>query len=418
MTTAFVEAAKSSGGLKPNPDFNDWDTKQEGVGLFQVTQREGVRESPATSYLKPVMGRKNLKVEKGCLAERVLFDDDRGMPFAAGISYIDSKGRRRRAEARREVLLAGGVYASPQLLMLSGVGPAKHLRGMGINVVKDLDGVGKNLQDHAAAMVSFESQKPLQDKNRSSVYYTERTGKNIGTVLNYLFRGKGPLTTPMCEAGGFVKTEKSLGSSDLQLRFIPFVSESDPYHSLSDFAMAGAYWKNRANRPAGFTLQSVAARPKSRGFVELRSTDVRDSMKIHGNWMSNEVDLETLKYGIKLCRRIAMDDHMNEYRGKELYPGGEVVTDQDIEQYIRDTCHTANAMAGTCRMGMGLDCVVDPQLRVKGVSRLRVVDSSVMPILPGGQSGAPTMMLAEKGADMIRAAAKHADSVASSTVAV
>lgn len=418
MTTAFVEAAKSSGGLEPNPDFNDWDTKQEGVGLFQVTQREGVRESPATSYLKPVMGRKNLKVEKGCLAERVLFDDDRGMPFAAGISYIDGKGRRRRAEARREVLLAGGVYASPQLLMLSGVGPAKHLRGMGINVVKDLDGVGKNLQDHAAAMVSFESQKPLQDKNRSSVYYTERTGKNIGTVLNYLFRGKGPLTTPMCEAGGFVKTEKSLGSSDLQLRFVPFVSESDPYHSLSDFAMAGAYWKNRANRPAGFTLQSVAARPKSRGFVELRSTDVRDSMKIHGNWMSNEVDLETLKYGIKLCRRIAMDDHMNEYRGKELYPGGEVVTDQDIEQYIRDTCHTANAMAGTCRMGMGLDCVVDPQLRVKGVSRLRVVDSSVMPILPGGQSGAPTMMLAEKGADMIRAAAKQADSVASSTVAV
>lgn len=418
MSTAFLEAAQSSGRLPPNPDFNDWDTKQEGVGLFQVTQREGVRESPATSYLKPIMGRKNLTVEKGCLAERILFEDDRGVPVATGVTYIDDKGRRCRAEARREVLLAGGVYASPQLLMLSGVGPAQHLRGFGIQVVKDLDGVGKNLQDHAAVMVSYESQKPLKDKSRSSVYYTERTGKNFGTILNYLLRGKGPLTSPMCEAGGFLKTDERLPSSDLQLRFIPFVSEPDPYHSLADFATAGAYLNNRANRPAGFTLQSVAARPSSRGFVELRSTDVRDSMRIHGNWMSDERDLSTLKYGVKLCRSIAMDDHLKEYRGKELYPGGEVVTDKDIEQYICDSCHTANAMAGTCRMGMSLDCVVDPQLRVKGVSRLRVVDSSIMPILPGGQSGAPTMMIAEKAADLIRAAAEQADSVVSSAASV
>lgn len=415
MSAAFLDAAHSAAGLRRNPDFNDWSDAQLGVGPFQVTQRDGVRESPATSYLQQARSRSNLTIETGAVVERIHFEQTDGAsaaPAASAVSFVDRKGQRHRVSAAGEIVLAAGVYASPQLLMLSGVGPADHLRELGIPIVADVPAVGKNLQDHPAAMVSFESKHPQDDKRRSAVYYTERTGKNVGTFLNYLFRGKGPLTSPMCEAGGFVKTDDNLDSADLQLRFIPFVSEPDPYHSLAAFATGGSYLQNTSNRPAGFTLQSVAARPRSRGRVDLRSTDVRDSMRIHGNWMSNEQDMKTLLHGVKLCREIGNDGHLSEYRGRELHPGGDNVTDEDIENYIRETCHTANAMVGTCRMGTGEDAAVDTQLRVKGVSRLRVIDSSVMPTLPGGQSGAPTMMIAERGADFLRQAAKNASAVA------
>ncbi len=222
------------------------------------------------------------------------------------------------------------------------------------------------------------------------------------TLLNYIFRGRGPLTSPMCEAGGFVKSDPSLESCDLQLRFIPFVSEPNPYDSLADFARGGAYLRNRARRPAGFTLQAVIARPRSRGSVELRSVDVRDSMRIRANWMADEGDMDSLVRGLELCRTIARDESLSEFRGVEKHPGEETVTREDLEQYIRDSCHTANAMVGTCRMGKDDEAVVDPQLQVHGVDGLRVVDSSVMPTIPGGQTGAPTMMIAEKAADLIQ----------------
>ncbi|PXF43763.1 Alcohol dehydrogenase [acceptor] [Gracilariopsis chorda] len=400
MSSAFVDAAVQC-GLQRNDDFNDWERSQDGVGIFQVTQRDGNRESPATAYLNSIRARRNLTVQTGVTVERIIFEQGNGVPRASGVSYVKADGNRATVKAEKEVLLSAGVYASPQLLMLSGVGPAEHLEGMGIPIVADVPAVGQNLQDHAAVMLSYESQAPQLDKRNSSVYYTERTGKNIGTILNYIFRGKGPLTSPMCEAGGFVKSDGSMGTCDLQLRFIPFVSEPDPYHSLADFATAGSYLKNESNRPAGFTLQSVAARPRSRGWVSLRSTDVRDSVRIHGNWMADTQDLRTLVQGLKLCREIACQDALKEYRGREAYPGKEVVSDQALEKYVLNTCHTANAMVGTCRMGRGEDCAVDSELRVRGVEGLRVIDSSVMPTLPGGQSGAPTMMIAEKGADLV-----------------
>ncbi|KAI0566018.1 dehydrogenase [Gracilaria domingensis] len=406
MSAAFVDAAKGI-GLPPNDDFNDWGRTQDGVGLFQVTQRDGNRESPATAYLNNIRSRRNLTVKTGVLVERIILEEREGQTRAVGVSFIDRDRNRVSVKADREVLLSAGVYATPQLLMLSGIGPADHLKDMGIPVIADLPAVGRNLQDHAGVMLSYESHSPQADKRKSSLYYTERTGKHIGTILNYIFRGKGPLTSPMCEAGGFVKSDPSMDACDLQLRFIPFVSEPDPYHSLADFATAGSYLRNQANRPAGFTLQSVAARPRSRGWVTLRSTDIRDSMKIHGNWMSDSQDLRTLVHGMKLCRQIAQQDQFKEYRGRELYPGGDVVSDSDLERYVVDTCHTANAMVGTCRMGSGDDCAVDAELRVKGVNGLRVIDSSVMPNLPGGQSGAPTMMIAEKGADLVLQSQKN-----------
>ncbi len=401
MTRAFVDAAKSA-GIRENDDFNNWDRPQDGVGNFQVTQRDGARESPATAYLDPVRRRRNLTIRSQVLVERVHIDEN---STANAVSYIDDNNVRCTVRASKEVILAAGVYATPQLLMLSGVGPGEHLREHGIEVISDVPEVGRNLQDHAAVMLSYESQRPLVDKKQHRVYYTERTGKAPLTLLNYIFRGRGPLTSPMCEAGGFVRTSEDYASPDLQLRFVPFVSEPDPYESLADFADKGDYLQNRAQRPAGFTLQSVAARPRSRGYVSLVSADARDRVAITANWMSERADIDTLVKGLKLSRRVASQSAFSEYRGREKHPGEEVVSDEQLEQYVLDTCHTANAMVGTCRMGDDEESVVDSDLNVRGINALRIVDSSVMPTLPGGQSGAPTMMIAERAADLVKQAA-------------
>jgi len=422
MSTAFVAAAQEA-GLDRNPDFNDWERSQEGVGFFQVTQRNGARASPATTYLAAARGRKNLTVLTGVTVERVTMAGTTGgagagsPPRATGVEYIDAAGQRHAVTAAVETVLAGGVFASPQLLMLSGVGPAAHLREHGIPVVADVPGVGANLQDHPATMVSYVSKEPQADKRNSSVFYTEKTGKSLATLLKYAFGGKGPLTTPMCEAGGFVTTPSAAAdgrtSADLQLRFIPFASEPDPYASLGEFAAGGSYLTNSSSRPAGFTLQSVLARPVSRGSVALKSTSAFDRPAIEAGWMKAEEDVATLVDGMKLCRKIGAQAPFAAYRGAERFPGGDVVSDADLAAYVRSTCHTANALVGTCALGD----VVDAQLRVKGVTGLRVVDSSVMPTIVGGQTGAATMALAEKGADMIRgdAAAEAAAAAAAAS---
>lgn len=407
MSSAFVDAAIAQ-GFPPNSDFNDWSKDQSGAGEFQVTQSEGNRATPATSYLDPIRTRPNLTVRTNTMVQRILFESESSQPLAVGIEIVDERGRRYIIRAKTEVILAAGVYASPQLLMLSGIGPAEHLDSHGIPVLVNNPSVGKDLQDHASVMLAFHSKDPFQDKFQPSIYYTEQTGKSIPILLNYLFQGKGPLTTPMCETGAFWRTSPDLDACDLQIRFIPFFADPNPYSSLADFAYGGLnYLQNRSNRPAGFAIQLVAARPRSRGYVHLRSSDPRDSVAVHANWMSEEADLKTLVEGLKLCRRIAHDDALAPYRGKEQFPGAEVQTDEDLASYIRSTCHTANAMVGTCAMGTSATSVVDPQLRVRGVRGLRIIDSSVMPTLPGGQSGAPTMMIAEKGADFILENARH-----------
>lgn len=405
MTKAFVNAATSLPDIENNDDFNDWNSRQDGVGYFQVTQKSGVRETPATAYLEPVRRRRNLTIRSGVVVERINFANASSskLPVAEGVTYVDNSNVRHTVEAKGEVILSAGVYATPQLLMLSGIGNGEEINKYGIEVIAENTQVGDNLQDHAAVMLSYESKKPYQDKSNSSTYYTERTGKSPLTILNYLLRGKGPLTSPMCEAGGFVRTS-DLPAPDLQLRFIPFVSEPNPYESLSDFSSKGDYLRNSAERPAGFTLQSVVARPKSRGKVSLVSADIRDRIAIGTNWMADESDMKTLVEGLKLSRKVALTEEFAEYRGIEKYPGDGKVSDADLEDYIRDTCHTANAMVGTCRMGDDDESVVDSELRVRGVDRLRVVDSSVMPTLPGGQSGAPTMMIAEYAADLLKQA--------------
>lgn len=400
MTSAFIEAAAQA-GLQRNADFNDWGCAQAGAGVFQVTQDGGARVTPASAYLDPVRRRRNLTVRTGALVERVVIEEGR----ATGVVYVGESGERVEVgvvpERGGEVLLTAGVYGSPQLLMVSGVGPGQVLRKAGVEVVKDLQSVGRGLQDHAAVMLSYESRDSARDKvEKPRTFYTERTGKSPLALLDYFARGKGPLTSPMCEAGAFYKTDASRESCDLQLRFIPFFSEPDPYASLADFASSGGYLRNTSSRPAGFTLQSVTARPRSRGSVAITSPRAADAPAISPNWMSRDEDMATLTAGLRLSRRIAAAPALDAFRGAEVHPGSAAADDDEeaLREYVRASAHTANAMVGTCAMGE----VVDAALRVKGVEGLRVVDSSVMPALPGGQSGAPTMMLAERAADIIR----------------
>lgn len=408
MSTAFITAAEGT-GIGRNDDFNDWRRDQAGAGQFQVTQKDGVRVNPNNAYLEPVRRRRNLTVLTGVHVEKVLFDNSGGdAPRAAGVRFVDDESRRQTfmVEGDGEVILSGGVYASPQLLMLSGIGPAEELAKHSIPVIAESAAVGSNLQDHAAVMLSYESQHPIKDKAKHQEYYTEKTGNSIRSVLNYLFRGKGPLTSPMCEAGAFVKTDPAYESCDLQLRFLPFVSEPDPYESLAEYARGGVFTRNKSDRKAGFTLQSVTARPRSRGTVTLASGDARDRVRIAANWMTDPEDVKTLTEGLRISRAIAAQQPFAKYRGSELCPGADKTTVEDLHKYVRRTCHTANAMVGTCRMGDDEASVVDAELKVRGVQGLRVVDSSVMPTLPGGQSGAPSMMIAERCADLIKGKSK------------
>jgi choline dehydrogenase len=399
LSLAFIEACLER-GIRRNKDFNDWDHGQEGAGLFQVTQRDGRRESPATAYLQPVRSRRNLHIETNALAEHLVWSKDGRR--VEGIRFIDRHGRRRAALAHCEVILAAGAINTPQLLMLSGLGPGAHLQDFGIPVVRDLPGVGQNLQDHAAVMLSYYAPDPYgKDRDKKRIFYTERLGKDPLVLAEYFLLGRGPLTSPVCEAGAFVHTQAVIGepSCDLQLRFVPFFSDADPYKSLGEYRSGGHVLTNTSIRPAGFGLQAVAIRPRSRGRIELATIDPRARPIIHTGWLEDERDLQTLLSGLKLGREILSGDSMRPYRGREAFP--ETLED-DLVTYIRRTCHTANAIVGTARMGTGRDAVVDPELRVHGVERLRVIDASVMPKIIGGQTGVPTMMIAERGADLVK----------------
>eukprot|EP00871_Galdieria_phlegrea_P005783 jgi/Galph1/692/GphlegSOOS_G5460.1 len=401
MTHAFVVAAQAA-DIAPNYDFNDWSRSQEGVGFFQVTQMDGKRVSPATAYLHPVRGRRNLHVETQRFVEKILFSREPGdVPRAIGVSYINTYGKRERAIAKKEVIVSAGTYGTPKLLMLSGLGPPNLLSSLNIPVLVPLDGIGSNLQDHPAVMLSCESPNPKKDKLKSHLYYTERTGKDLRVVLQWFLSGKGPLTSTLCEAGAFLKTDAQYSQPDLQLRFIPLFSEPDPYFALDDYASKGTHLRNQSNRTSGFSIQSVCIRPKSRGNIRLRSTDPMDSLIIESGWYSCEEDLQTLLKGIQISQKIAQTSPLSSYFGQQCFPSPDLMKEKDLVRYILSTSHTANASVGTCRMGNDKDAVVDSQLKVIGVNHLRIVDASVMPTIPGGQTGAPTMMIAEKAADMI-----------------
>ena len=373
VSRAFVEAARER-GLTVNDDFNG--PQQEGFGFYQVTQRNGRRCSAAAAFLKPALARPHLSVLTGAHATRVVMEGGK----AAGVEFRH-RGVVKNARAQREIVLCGGAINSPQLLMLSGIGPADDLRQLGIGVVADVPGVGANLQDHVVVGVYYHCRRPV----------TLETAETLPNLLRYLMLHDGPLTTNVAEAGGFVRTQPHLRAPDLQFHFAP------AFFLDHGFTRPGG---------CGFTIGPTLLQPRSRGRVRLRSADPFAAPAIHANYFHARDDFAPLIAGMRMARDLAGTSALAGFAGDEYLPGTRVVTDADLERYIRERCETLYHPVGTCKMGGDADAVVDAQLRVRGVERLRVADASVMPTIVRGNTNAPTMMIGERAAAMMLESAR------------
>ncbi|HTO59902.1 MAG TPA: choline dehydrogenase [Bradyrhizobium sp.] len=373
LSEAFVKAAVEA-GIPYNPDFNG--ATQEGAGFFQTTTLRGRRASSAFSYLRPARGRANLRVETDALAQRVTFEGRR----ARSIEYRQN-GVVRTARARREILLSSGAYNSPQLLQLSGVGPADLLKQHGIDVVLDAAGVGHDLQDHL--------QVRLVMRCAQKVTLNDIVASPLRSVLagaQYAAFRKGALTIAAGTSGAFFKTSPRLATPDIQIHFIPFSTDKmgEKLHAFS-----------------GFTASVCQLRPESRGSLKIRSADPAAPPEIRINYLATETDRSAFIDGIRILRDILGRPALNPFVISEAYPGSDKVSDEDILDYCRKTGSTVYHPTSTCRMGNDPLAVVDQRLRVRGIEGLRVVDASVMPDLMSGNTNAPTIMIAEKASDMI-----------------
>ncbi|HEU4776262.1 MAG TPA: choline dehydrogenase [Telluria sp.] len=387
LSAAFIQAGVQA-GYPHNHDFNG--PRQEGVGLFQVTQKNGARCSAAKAYLTPVRTRPNLTVITGVQVSRILTArNGQGAPYASGVQYL-RHGQSLTVQARREVLLSAGAIFSPQLLMLSGIGDQAELQAQGIACVRHLPGVGKNLQDHLDVMVVQQSRK--------RVSYNLGLGnllKGPWLLLRYLLRRDGMLSTNGAEACGFIRSDAGVAIPDLQFHFTPAKLKN---HGRDLPFLMGQ----------GYSLHVCNLRPKSRGSVSLAGADPLQAPAIHANYLSHPDDVARMVKGVRHARTILSQAAMAPYRGDEILPGKAVQSDAQIEAFVRQYAETIYHPVGTCKMGVDDMAVVDPELRVVGVDRLRVVDASVMPTLVGGNTNAPTIMIAEKAVDMIRHAQEQA----------
>jgi len=383
LNDAFLKACEQA-GHKRVTDFNG--ATQEGVGQYQVTQKNQERWSTASAYLRPAVERNknNVHVVTGALVERIILDKNRAM----GVRYVVN-GRDEVARTDREIILCGGAVNSPQLLMLSGIGPADHLKSVGIKPLHDLPGVGGNLQDHLDAMV-------LNYCKTSGVTY-DRSNK-LWSLYRYWKDKKGPGTSPIAETGGFLSTRSGLAAPDIQLHFLP--------------VMVVDHGRTRLNKN-GFSLHACTLRPESKGTIRLASADPKAHPLIDANYLAERKDLDTLIAGVKMSRDILAQSGLDPYRGDEYSPGASVKTDAEIEQFVRAKCETIYHPVGTCKMGPATDAnaVVDNQGRVYGLEGLRVVDASIMPSLIGGNTNAPTIMMAEKIASVIQATSDFQKSI-------
>lgn len=388
--------ASVKAGYSRNSDFNDWDRGQEGVGPFHVAQRNGVRSSAASAYLSQVEKDNRLEVVTGAHVKKLAIDA--GKKEARGVHYAkDGMEVFTSIKEGGEVILAAGSVGSPHILMLSGIGPRQHLEEHGIDCVADLP-VGENLQDHPAAVVSYTVDQKVSVTDEFKLFGISNI-PNPWPMIKYLLTGTGPMTSVGCDYGGFFKTSKSKEDPDLQMRFIGALAQSPlGISNYKEYARKWLSW------PSGFTFQNICVRPKSKGYVRLQSANYGDKPVISTGYLSSEEDIESIRNGIKLSRKLGASEEFKKYNPVELYPGPEVQTDEEIDEYIRNSAHSGNALVGSCRMGVdSKTAVVDPELRVMGFKSLRVIDSSVMPVLPGGQTCSSTLMIAEKGADLLAA---------------
>ncbi|CAN7277823.1 choline dehydrogenase [Phenylobacterium sp. LjRoot164] len=376
--SATVEAGRQA-GFKVTSDFNGF--QQEGWGPYQLTIHDGQRWSAARGYLHPALSRSNLTCITGARTSKIVIENGR----ATGVEYIDAKsGQKHVVHAAKEVLLSAGAVQSPQILQLSGIGDPEELGKFGIPVVKALKGVGANLQDHLDVTMSWECPQPI-------TAHSLRKGliKTLAIGMNYAFFGKGLGRQQFLESGAFLKSRPDLDRPDLQVHTVAAIMQN---HG------------NTAVPKDGFTFHVCQLRPESRGRVGLRSADPTDDPAIFANYLATEEDRRALREGVRMMRKVAAQSALDPYRTEELFPGKDVETDEQIDAWIRKHAETIYHPVGTCKMGSDGDemAVVDGELKVRGIEGLRVVDASVMPTLVGGNTNAPTIMIAEKISDVIR----------------
>ena len=379
LAEAFVEAAVQCGHPR-NEDFNG--SIQEGAGYYQTTMRKGVRSSTAAGYLKQARRRANLKVVSEALATRIVFEDRR----ATGVEYL-AGNEKRRASANAEVIVAGGAFNSPQLLQLSGLGPASLLQSHGITVVADAPGVGDDLNDHISGriMLRCKGTITLNDAVRSW------TGK-LTHGLHYVITRRGYLAIPAVSAGCFLRAHPASATPDSQCSISLFSAQTIG-GELHPFP--------------GVTGNCVLLRPESRGYVRIKSADPRDAPAINPNYLSTQKDCETIVAGVAAMRRIFQAPAIARYIAEEIEPGPRCDDDDELLDFIRRRGSTTYHPVGTCRMGQDQKAVVDERLRVRGFTGLRVVDASIMPAVVSGNTNAAAIMIGEKGADMIIEDAKR-----------
>ena len=372
---AFVQAGEEA-GFPVTPDFNG--VQQEGFGPYQRNIRDGGRWSASFAYLRPVEGiRDNLTVFSTGLVSKVVVENGR----ATGVDVISAKGGQAKTiKAAREVIVCAGAVQSPQILHLSGIGPADELKALGIDVALDAPDIGKNLQDHLDVLVHQEMTQPL------SAYSQRKGWRKYAIGLKYLMSKSGPGADNFLQAGAFLKSREGLDCPDIQLHYVNALS--------FDHA-------NTAPEKDGFMVHACQLRPESRGSIGLRSADPFDAPMIDPNYLATQEDRRVMRESMKIMRDVIGQNALKPYRGPEMSPGEAVKTDEDIDTFIRKNGETIYHPVGSVRMGADERAPLDEALRVRGIDGLRVVDASVMPTLVGGNTNAPTIMIAEKAADMI-----------------
>ena len=379
LIEVFLDGAEQA-GIARTDDFNG--PQFEGAGIYDSTIKNGSRWSSARAYLTPVMARPNLEVRTDVQVERVTFEGKR----ATGVAY--GKGGKRTLVTAGEVLLCGGAINSPQLLLLSGVGPAAHLRSVGIDVVHDSPDVGGNLQDHLDVQVQWHCTQPVTLNGTAGSLL-----RQVTALGKWIFGKTGNASFIPTPAGAFVSTREGLAAPDIQMHFMPL--------------MGSPHGREKMSAEHGFQIHVCQVRPESRGTIRLASSDPLAPPLIDPNYLSAPEDVDTIVKGIELARRIVDTPAFAPYRGDEVWPGAAVAADRDaLIAATRNWGETIYHPVGTCRMGVDDGAVLDGELRVRGVSGLRVVDASVMPFLVSGNTNAPTIMIAEKASDMILAARK------------
>jgi choline dehydrogenase len=373
LCEAFIEAAQAA-GFPRNDDFNG--PRQEGAGYFQLTAKNGRRWSTAVGYLRQARRRQNLAVVSDALASRVLFAGRR----AIGVEYRRGEANAT-AYADGEVIVAGGAFNSPQLLQLSGLGPAKILRDLGIDVIADMPGVGADLQDHLQVRMQYRCTEPI---TMNDVINNWR--HRYGAGLRYFMTRRGLLTIGAGYAGAFLRTRQELETPDVQIHFLIFSADT-----------AGA----SLHAFPGFMTSVCQLRPESRGFVRIKSSDPRVAPAIQPRYLTSRTDCDTVVAGFKTMRRVMNQKAMRNYIAEERAPGEACQSDADLLAFARDNGTTVYHPTSTCRMGSDPNAVVDERLRVRGFTGLRVIDASIMPTVVSGNTNAAAVMIGEKGADMV-----------------